>query len=193
MRLTPIEKPRGLMLRLAYRMSRKRVGKVISPLKVVYARVPASLKLGYAVNTFMERGLTLEPELRLLIQTHVAQLNGCGFCVDIAKAHALGVAMDMDKLGALADFQQDPRFTARECAALAYVEEAARQRRVSDATFAELQRHFSEEHIVEITLINAVEHFYNLVNLPLKIESDGLCAIAKPAAAPAPQRDAASA
>ncbi len=177
MRLSPIEKPRGAMLRLAYRVSKRRLGKVITPLKVVYARVPRSLKLGYAVNKFMERGLSLDPGLRLLLQTQVAQLNGCGFCVDIARAHADEAALDMDKLGALADYRNDARFSARERAALAYVEEATREKRVSDETFAELQRHFSEKHIVEITLINAVEHFYNMVNLPLKIESDGLCAV----------------
>jgi len=54
---------------------------------------------------------------------------------------------------------------------------------VSDATFAELQRHFNEREIVEITWLNALENYYNLINLPLGIESDGLCAIAERRAA----------
>ena len=50
---------------------------------------------------------------------------------------------------------------------------------VSDATFAELAKHFDEREIAELVLANAIENFYNLLNLPLGIEDDGLCAIAE--------------
>ncbi|MGO9642184.1 MAG: hypothetical protein ACLP1Y_12880 [Candidatus Acidiferrales bacterium] len=62
---------------------------------------------------------------------------------------------------------------------LAYVEEATRHKRVSDATFEALRKHFKDWEIVEITWLNAVENYYNPINLPLEIESDGLCAIAQ--------------
>jgi len=45
--------------------------------------------------------------------------------------------------------------------AVAYVEEATRHKRVSDATFQELRQHFSEREIVEITCLNAVHNYYN--------------------------------
>ena len=32
---------------------------------------------------------------------------------------------------------------------------------------------YSEREIVEITWLNAVHNYYNLINLPLEIESDG--------------------
>jgi alkylhydroperoxidase family enzyme len=54
---------------------------------------------------------------------------------------------------------------------------------VSDATFAELQRHFDEREIAELTLANAIENFYNLLNLPLEVEADGLEALAERAMA----------
>ena len=38
--LTPIEKPRGLLLKLIYAMSRRQFGKVMTPLKVFMARMP---------------------------------------------------------------------------------------------------------------------------------------------------------
>ena len=69
-------------------------------------------------------------------------------------------------------------FSARERAALAYVEEATRTKIVSDATFGELAKHFGDREIAELTLANAIENFYNLLNLPLKVESDGLEALA---------------
>ncbi|MGH7635477.1 MAG: carboxymuconolactone decarboxylase family protein, partial [Gemmatimonadaceae bacterium] len=68
-------------------------------------------------------------------------------------------------------------------AALKYADEITRHKRVSDATFAALRKHFSEREIVEITFLNALENYYNLMNLPLEIESDGFCALVQQKAA----------
>jgi AhpD family alkylhydroperoxidase len=176
MRLQPIERPRGLTARLAHRASRKRFGRVLTPLKTVYARVPSALRLSWNMSRFVEDGVHLDLELRLLIQSLTARLNGCGFCIDIGEAVArrAGVA---ERLAAVEDFETDPSFTPAERAALRYVRAVTRRERVDDATFAELRRHFDERGIVEITLLNAVENFWNLVNVPLEIESDGLCAL----------------
>ena len=179
MRITPIERPRGLLTRLAYWMSRRQLGKVMTPMKVVFARIPRTIMSEYALVRVLEGGLTLDPVLQFLLQTHVATLNGCAFCVDIAQAVAVRRGLTRDKLGALAAYRTDPAYSERERAALAYVEEATLHKRVGDATFAALRAHFSEREIVEITWVNAVENYFNLINLPLEIESDGLCAIAE--------------
>ncbi|NJM53415.1 MAG: hypothetical protein HC846_08490 [Blastocatellia bacterium] len=47
-------------------------------------------------------------------------------------------------------------------------------RKVSDASFAALQKYFSETEIIEILALNAFEQFYNAMKIPLDIESDGL-------------------
>jgi AhpD family alkylhydroperoxidase len=177
MRLAPIEHPRGLYLKAAYRLSRRRLGKAVTPLKVVYARVPSAIRVSLAVTRFLTRGVKLERELVFLIETYVAQLNGCGFCVDIAKSFAMRARVDLSKADALGEFRADARFSPRECAALAYVEAVTKYRHVNDDTFAALKEHFTDTEIVEITLINASENYYNLINAPLGIESDGLCAL----------------
>lgn len=178
MRLQPIDKPKGLMMRLAFAGSRRQFGKVLMPMKVLYTRVPGMLKVGYEIQKF-DAKLQLEKGLRFLLAGLTAQINGCGFCVDIGRALALREHADMDKFNALAEYRTSPLFSERERAALAYVEEATRNKRVSDATFETLRKNFSEAEIVEITYINAVENFYNLINIPLEIESDGLCALAQ--------------
>jgi alkylhydroperoxidase family enzyme len=189
MRLPPIEHPHGIKMRLAYAWSRRQLGKAITPLKVVYARVPKSLDLGRAMSTFLQSPFRIEKELVFLIETYTAGLNKCGFCVDIAQAMALRSRPQvMDKIAALPGFRTSPKFSARERAALVYVEAATRDKHVSDEVFATLQKHFSAEEIVEITLINAAENFYNMVNIPLAIESDGLCALV-----PGAQRERAAA
>ena len=178
MRLSPIEQPQGLKMRLAYAWSRRAVGKVITPLKVVYARVPKSLDLGRAMSKFLQSPFRIEKELVFLIESYTAGLNKCGFCVDIARAMALRSRPElMDKIAALPEFRTSPKFSARERAALAYTEAAMRDKHVSDEIFAMLQEHFSAKEIAEITLINAAENFYNMINVPLEIESDGLCAL----------------
>jgi alkylhydroperoxidase family enzyme len=179
MRLEPIEKPKGLLMRIAYWMTRRQLGKVITPMKVLYPRMPGVMKLSYEIQKFGMKGIRLEQGLRFMVATLASQINGCGFCVDIARAIAIREHLGMEKLNALSEYRTSPLFSDRERAALAYVEEATRQKRVSDATFEALRKHFNEREIVEITWLNAVENYYNLINLPLEIESDGLCAIAE--------------
>ncbi|MDP3937615.1 MAG: carboxymuconolactone decarboxylase family protein [Deltaproteobacteria bacterium] len=179
MRLEPIEKPKGLMLRIAYWASKRRLGKVMSPMKVVYARIPGVLKVSYDLATFEEKGIKLDPALKLLVKSVTAQINECGFCMDIAEAIAVQQHIGLEKFHALMDYKTDPRFTERERAALAYAEEATRNKRVSDETFETLRKHFNEREIVEITWVNALENYYNLISIPLGLESDGLCAIAQ--------------
>jgi len=179
MRLQPIEKPKGLLMRLAYWMTRRQFGKVITPMKVLYPRMPGVMKLSYELQKFEMKGIRLEPGLHLMIAALASEINGCSFCMDIARAMAIRERLGMEKFDALAEYRTSPLFSERERAALAYVEEATRHKRVSDATFEELRKHFSEREIVEITWVNAVENYYNLINLPLEIGSDGLCAIAQ--------------
>jgi alkylhydroperoxidase family enzyme len=183
MRLAPIDRPKDLIGRIAYWMTKRRLGKVITPMKVIYARMPALFRHAYQQIQIVERTITLAPELSILVRTWPAMINECTFCVDIAKAAALYRHVTLDKIEALPSYRTSPLFSARERAALAYVEEATRNKHVADATFAELQRHFTEREIVEITWLNALENYYNLLNLPLGIEADGLCAIAQRRAA----------
>jgi AhpD family alkylhydroperoxidase len=174
-RLAPIEKPVSLKARLAYRIMKKRFGKVITPAKVVYNRVPEAWDLGYRMGMLVDKGLTLDAELKFLVQTLVSSINECAFCVDFAEHRAKGLRVDVAKARAIRDFASHPKFTARERAALAYAEEVTEHKRVSDETFAVLREHFNEREIVELTLLTAIDNFYNLVNVPLGIESDGFC------------------
>ena len=177
MRLEPIEKPDSLYMRMAYKICERMLGRVITPMKVVYARVPAAMRIGQAINKLMDKENSLDPELVFLLKTHTAQLNHCGFCVDIAKAMAMREHMTLDKVNALDDYATNPLFSEAERAALDFVAEATVDKNVSDDTFARMKDHFTDVEIAEITVINAAENFYNLVNIPLEIETDGLCAL----------------
>ena len=107
-----------------------------------------------------------------------SKINGYGFCVGLAQSEAIRENLRMEKFNALAEYQSSPLFSDRERTALAYAEEVTRHKNVSEATFEELRKHFSDREIVEITWLNAFQNYTNLVNIPLGIEPDGLCAIA---------------
>lgn len=173
-RLEPIENPDSLKLKLAYWFTKRRLGKVITPLKVHLARFPEVLGLSYELNKVQSK-ITLDPKLSHLIKVYTATLNGCAFCVDIGKASAQKKKLESSIFDDLLQFEESARFSASEKAALAYVDEATRNKQVADATFERLQRYFSGEEIVQITTLNAIENFYNLMNGPFNIGSDELC------------------
>jgi AhpD family alkylhydroperoxidase len=166
-------------MRLAYRVMKRQFGRAITPMKVIFARFPWALPGQLGIYAGLGKKLPIDPALQLLLQHHTANLNGCGFCVDIGNAMAVYQGVSREKLAATEDWRTSPVFDARERAALAYVEEATKTKRVSDETFAAMRANFDERQIVAITWLNAVENYFNLLNGPLGIESDGLCAIAE--------------
>jgi alkylhydroperoxidase family enzyme len=176
-RLEPIENPKGLKLRFLYWMSARQYGKVPTSLKVMVARVPECLGFVGAFGKYATKGIHLEKELRSMITMLVAGTNGCGFCLDFGRMMAIKDNLNMKKVNALPIYRTSPLFSNKERAALAYAEEATLNKRVSDATFSELQKYYSDREIVEITILTAMENFTNLTNIPLGIGSDGLCAI----------------
>ena len=178
-RLTPIETPPSLLGRLMSFAQRRMLGKAITPSKVVYNRLPRMWNVSWALVNLELRGYEMEEELGLLIHVRLSLLNGCGFCADIVKARAVQKRLGMEKFAALDDWEGSSLFDDRERAVLAYVDELQRTRDVSDETFDELRKHFDERQIVEVVVANAVANFYNLLNVPLRIEDDGLTAIAE--------------
>jgi AhpD family alkylhydroperoxidase len=167
------------MLRILSRLMRRQFGKDLTPYQVIFARIPRALPSQLGIYWGLTGRYGLEPALQLLLQGHVATLNGCGFCVDIGRATATYQGVPLEKLDAVHAWRSSPLFSERERAALAYVEEATQTRHVEDATFAALRSHFDDTQIVAITWLNAVENYFNLLNGPLGIGSDGLCAIAE--------------
>lgn len=175
-RLDPIDNPSSLKLKIAYWYTERLMGKVITPLKVHYARFPKALGLSRKIVQ-TEEAIDLDETLKHLIKVYVATLNGCAFCVDIGKASAHKNNLNEKIFEDLLRFEDSDRFSPVEKAALTYVDEATRNKHVSDETFERLQTHFSEQEIVQVTLLNAIENFYNLMNAPVNIGSDELCAI----------------
>ncbi len=177
--LPPIEHPKGAVLRMAYAMARRQFGKVPTPVKVVYSRMPASFGMFVGKIAKLDGKLELPAETAMLVREQVAHINICEFCMDIGRSFVVKARMNEAKFDALPDYKTSPLFSEAERAALDYTTELTRTKKVAVETFERLSKHFSERAICEIVWLIASEHFYNMTNLGLNIHSDMLCDIAR--------------
>jgi len=177
--LAPIERPKGLMMKVVYAIARRQFGKVISPLKVFCARMPMAFGQFYGKISALDKKLVLPCETVMLIRERVAQLNVCLFCIDIARYFTIQKSMNQAKFDALDQYQASSLFSDAERSALDYVTELTTNKKVEPETFSRLARHYSERQICEIVWLVASEHVFNLTNLGLNIHSDMFCDLSK--------------
>ena len=177
--LPPIEHPHSIAMKLAYRYSQKQFGKVMTPLKVHSARLPAAFGMFYGKIGKLDQKLTLPRETVMLVREQVARLNVCLFCMDIGRYFTIKASMNQAKFDALQDYQTSPLFSDAERSALDYVTELTRDKKVNPETFTRMAKHYSERAICEIVWLVATEHVYNMTNIGLNIHSDMLCDISK--------------
>ena len=177
--LPPIEKPKSLLIKLAYAMTRRQFGKVLTPVKVVYARMPTAFGMFIGKIAKLDKKLELPMETQFLVREQVARINVCEFCMDIGRAFVIKASLNEAKFDALDDYRTSPLFSDSERALLDYVTELTRDRQVNPETFARLADHYSDLQICEIVWLAASEHLYNITNIGLNIHSDMLCDITK--------------
>ncbi len=177
--LAPVEKPKSIMLKLAYFFLKKQFGKVFSPLAIHSARLPSAFGLFYTKVGRLDKKLVLPEETTLLIRQKVAQINVCLFCIDSSRYYAIKKSMNIAKFDALDEYETSPLFNDAERAALDYATELTRKKKVDPETFKQLSAYYSEREICEIVWLVASEHLYNMTNIGLNIHSDMLCDITK--------------
>ena len=77
---------------------------------------------------------------------------------------------------ALGDYKKSPLFSTREKLALELCERMTyTNKRVTDRFFDRLKRHFSEEELVELAAIIALENFRSKFNPVFAVEAQGFC------------------
>jgi alkylhydroperoxidase family enzyme len=177
--LAPVEKPKSLMLKLVYALSRRQFGRVVTPLKVLAPRLPMSFCKFFGRIGTLDKQLSLPRELVMLIREQVAQINVCTFCIDIGRAFTIRESLNQAKFEALGEYRTSPLFSDAERAVLDYVTELTRNKRADRDAFARMARHYSERQICEIAWVVSTEHVYNMTNIGLNIHSDMLCDLTK--------------
>ncbi len=76
----------------------------------------------------------------------------------------------------LGDYRKNPLFSPRERVALELAERMTySNKRVSDRFFGTLKRHFTDEELVELAAVIALENFRSKFNPVFGIEPNGFC------------------
>ena len=176
-RIKSIENPQSPLMRLAYWIRKKKYGKVLTPLKALYSRLPISFSLWANRIHPLEQKLEIPQELTLLVRVYVSQLNSCSFCIDIGTALSIEKFNNGEKFRHLADYPQSDRYSPAEKAALDFAHALTVHKKVSEEVYRRADRYFSENQLIALAWVVSTEHLYNLMNAAFNIPSDGFCAM----------------
>jgi len=106
---------------------------------------------------------SIEKPLAELIRLRASQINGCAFCVDMHTADARNGGETDRRLAAVVVWRETPFFTERERAALEWTEAVTlvSQNHVPDALWESVRPHFSDEEMVDLTLLVSAINTWN--------------------------------
>ena len=109
----------------------------------------------------------IDPLLAELINIRASQLNGCGFCIDMHATDARKHGEQERRIYALPAWRELSFYTARERAALALTEEGTllAEGGVSDETWAEAEKQFSQAELAQIITLIATINAWNRISV----------------------------
>jgi AhpD family alkylhydroperoxidase len=124
--------------------------------------VKAVLALSEAV-----KNCGLEPSLQELVKLRASQMNGCAFCIEMHAREARQQGESEERLYLLNAWRESPLYTARERAALGWVEALTRlpEGGVPDEVYEAARREFSEEEMVKLSVAIGLINTWNRINV----------------------------
>ena len=119
----------------------------------VYANAPELAKAFLIFTAAMSQGFTLRRRLLELVRLRIAFHNQCRSCMAVRYESALEDGLTEGMVCSLEKPMEAPDLTAAEKAAIHYADLAASNHlAISDETFANLRRHYTEKEIVELCM-----------------------------------------
>ena len=169
----PLDPPRTLTARLTDWYSRRRYGQVLDPGRAMQhnGRVLRTMLL---TETSAQRWRSLDPTLKALAQMVPAATIGCSWCMDFGAflSHHDGVAPE--KIRGVPAWRDSDAYTDLERQVMAYAEAMTQTPpTVTDAMVAGLRAHLSDEQLVELTALVALENERSRTNAALGLTSQG--------------------
>ncbi|MFM0740951.1 carboxymuconolactone decarboxylase family protein [Paraburkholderia xenovorans] len=127
-----------------------------------YKANPAAIKAMLAVEERIGKS-GLEKSLAELVRLRASQINGCAFCVDMHVTDARKGGETERRLATVVVWRETPFFTDRERAALEWTEALTlvSHEHVPDAVWQAVRPHFSDEELVDLSLLIAAINAWN--------------------------------
>ncbi len=127
------------------------------------------------INAVMElekhiAGSGLENSLIELVKTRASQINGCAYCIHMHTKDARAHGESEERLYLLNAWRESPLYTARERAALAWVEAVTliAETHAPDDAYEGLRAHFSEAEIVKLTVLIGTINLWNRIAISFR-------------------------
>ena len=117
-------------------------------------------------------GHTLGQRLYEIIQTRVSQLNGCAYCLDMHVRDLRKAGAPWQHINSISTWREVGFYDARERAALNWAESLTRlveNHGDRDADFAQLQAVFSDQEIVDLTVLIAQINAWNRLGVGMHL------------------------
>jgi AhpD family alkylhydroperoxidase len=131
-------------------------GTGIEPVEI-WAREPKMMSGMGRFQQAVRKAHGVDERTKNLVELKGAQMIGCEFCVDLGSQICRNSGLTDDELLALPRYAQSDLFTEREKTALDYAVGVMRTPvEVTDELFARMQRHFTDEQMVELTALLTV-------------------------------------
>lgn len=109
----------------------------------------------------------LEAPLVELVLMRVSQINGCAYCMDMHSKDARAGGETEQRLYVLPGWREASFYSERECAAFEWAETVTRlgEHGVPDAVYDRARASFSEEELLNLTLLVGLINAWNRVNV----------------------------
>lgn len=132
---------------------------MIERLDYVSINGPAIASMAKAKNNMP----SIDKRLRAVLELRVSQINGCAYCVDLHTVEARETGETQQRLDCLPVWQEVSFFNDAEKAALAWAEAITliAGNGAPQPVYDALSAHFSDQQIVDLTLIIAQMNAWN--------------------------------
>ena len=129
----------------------------------IFEKGKGAMKALYPLTAYIKKS-SIDPKLTHLIEFRVSQMNGCAYCLDMHWKDAVALGESEQRLYGLSAWRESPYYSVRERAALAW-SEAVTRTHVPDDVYATAEAHFSDEELVDLTVIVTAINTWNRLNL----------------------------
>jgi AhpD family alkylhydroperoxidase len=119
-----------------------------------------------SIETINKHINSIDEQLRALIELRVSQINGCPYCLEMHSNQARELGESQQRLDCLLAWREStPLYSKKERAALEWAEAVTnvKESHIPGETYNTIKTHFSEQEIVDLTLIITYINTWNRI------------------------------
>jgi len=131
---------------------------------------PAAYQAVAALQSYVDQS-GLDAKLRELIKIRVSQINGCAYCLAMHTRDARKIGETDERMHLLDAWREAPLYSARERAALEWVEAITlvSETHIPDTAFEVVRKQFSEKEIVDLTAAAVAINTWNRLAIAFRV------------------------